>query len=81
MEVDGIHSLIERKMKNKDAYTPRDFIQFTTAARKNPFPLKVTLLDNFFFRNYDKELFVKSIRPGRKAKDPKVVKLGSEVEI
>jgi hypothetical protein len=73
MECDSIHSLIERKMKNKDAFVPQDFLNFTINARKNPSPLKAVLLDHTFFKNYDKGLFLKSIRPGTKSRDPKVI--------
>ncbi len=72
MEVDAIHSLIERRMKNKNAYIPADFLQFTEDARKKPTKLRATLLDHTFFKNYNKELYVESIRPGKKTNDPKV---------
>lgn len=73
MECDSIHSLIERKIRKKDAYIPQQFIEYTKAARIHPMPLKAELLDHKFFKNYDKNLYCDSIRPGSTKNDPRVV--------
>lgn len=49
MECDSAHSLIERKIKNKDIYLPSDFIRSTTEARVKPYPFEAFSLTHSYF--------------------------------
>lgn len=77
MECDSVHSLIERKLKNKEIMLPCDYVRITREARQKPFPLVSKYMTHIDFRNYDdKELIrYKSIRPGRSVNDPTVSNL------
>lgn len=77
MEVDSVHSVIERKLKNVEIFLPSQYASLTKEARKNPFPYKVVQPDHTFFKDYSlKEYQVyDSIRPGRSAGDDCVVDL------
>lgn len=77
MEVDSVHSCIERKLKNKRIYLPSDYIRATEEARKIPQPYEVINLEYNFFYDYSKadSQRYKSIRPGRKTADPTVTDL------
>lgn len=72
MEVDSIHSLIERRIKKLDIYHPEELVEETKNARKNPTHLDAQLLTHDFFLNYNQDLIYKNIRPGSKSGDPKV---------
>ncbi|CAG9773409.1 unnamed protein product [Ceutorhynchus assimilis] len=68
MEVDSVHSLIERKLKNKDINLPSDYIEVCKKARlKQPF--EVNYLDHTWFLDYSKLGYYSSIRPGQKKTD------------
>lgn len=77
MECDSVHSVIERKLKNKDISLPYDYVNITKSARIKPFPYDVEYLEHTFFKNYDNPNLMryKSIRPGRGAHDPTVTNL------
>lgn len=68
MEVDGIHSLIERKLKDKPIYLPSDFVRYTEEARQKPTPLLTKTLTYSFVKNYGERstMVYESIRPGKK---------------
>lgn len=72
MEIDSAHSVIERKLKNKEIYCPAEYVSIIKSARKNPSPYDVKYLDYKFFKNYASLGLVSSIRPGSKAGDPTV---------
>lgn len=74
MEVDSVHSLIEKKIKNKTIYLPSDLMRLTIEARSRPSPLQVKELSFDFTKNYGlKHLLVyESIRPGKKPGNPTV---------
>lgn len=74
MEGDSVHSCIERKLKNRIINLPSDYVTATKEARIKPFPYETCMLHYNFFLNYaDPQLWrYSSIRPGRKAGDPKV---------
>lgn len=64
MEVDSVHSVIERKIRNKKINVPADYVQICkTACSKKPY--KVDYLLHDFFKKCDNIRFFKSIRPGR----------------
>lgn len=70
MEVDAMHSLIERKMRHKVINVPADYVQvFQTACNK---PFDVMYLEHNFFKNFSSLSCYKSIRPGRTTGDSKV---------
>lgn len=77
MEVDSVHSVIERRLKNKEIFLPSQYATLTKQARKKPSPYKVIQPDHTFFKDYGiKEYQVyDSIRPGRTAGDDCVVDL------
>ncbi|CAH2095416.1 unnamed protein product [Euphydryas editha] len=77
MEVDSVHSLIERKLKNIEIFLPSQYATLTKQARKKPSPYRVIQPDHTFFKDYGiKEYQVyDSIRPGRTSGDDCVVDL------
>ncbi|KAG8334063.1 hypothetical protein J6590_108696 [Homalodisca vitripennis] len=66
MECDSMHSVIERKLRNREIYSPAGYVEVCKTARLNPRPYKVNYLDHTFFRKYNTLQFVSSIRPGKK---------------
>ncbi|XP_037025664.1 uncharacterized protein LOC119078177 [Bradysia coprophila] len=74
MECDSTHACIERRSKGMTFNLPSDFETAISTARDKPSPFIVEHLTHKFFRNYDDPnyLTLKSIRPGKKAGDPKV---------
>ncbi|XP_072392543.1 uncharacterized protein [Diabrotica undecimpunctata] len=73
MEADSMHSTIERCLKNKTINVPADYLGICLSARKIPKKYNVTYLNHTFFKSMKKLEFLKSIRPGKKKGDPKVV--------
>lgn len=73
MEVDSVHSSIERKLKNCPIYLPSNFARFTEQARvKGSYEVKQMSFDfEKDFGNKSK-LVYDSIRPGRKPGNPVV---------
>lgn len=70
MEVDSIHSAIERKLrKGREICVPADYVHIIKSARQNPSPYKVIQLT---YRDFDKrpEGLYTSLRPGSKKGDP-----------
>lgn len=71
MEVDSVHSVIERKLRNKKINVPADYVTVCeTACQKAPY--KVEYLLHNFFRKFDEIHFLKSIRPGKVSGAPTV---------
>lgn len=65
MECDATHSLIEKKIKNKQLHLPFQFVEQIKAARRNPKPLTVPHLNHNYFLNYESiPKRYSSIRPG-----------------
>lgn len=74
MEVDSVHSSIERKLKNRDIYLPTDYIAICREARiKNPYVVKYMSYEDF--KDYSRIHYYSSIRPGYKKGDPTVTEL------
>lgn len=66
MECDSSHSLIERKIKNKQINLPSQFVQLIKEARKVPAPLQAHQLQYDYFLNYENmPKRYSSIRPGK----------------
>nr|CAH7760572.1 unnamed protein product [Callosobruchus chinensis] len=74
MECDSVHSLIERKLKNKEILIPYDYVRITREARQKPLPFEARYMTHDMFKKYDdKDLIIyQSIRPGRSVNDPTV---------
>jgi len=72
MECDAVHSVIERKLKNKEIYLPSEFIRLTKEARKHPEPYEAKHLSHDNFLDFKNHHHYKSIRPGRTKGDPEV---------
>lgn len=71
MEVDSAHSLIERRLKNKDIYLPSDYIRICREARpSNPFIVRYFQFNDFL--DFTKLKYYTTIRPGYKVGDPTV---------
>lgn len=65
MEVDSVHSVIERICTNRNIYTPTCYINLIENAKKHNPKYKVRYLDYTFFSNFKQFNFYMSIRPGR----------------
>ena len=72
MECDSIHSTIERKIRGQAMYSPREYVIVMQISRKTPSPYNVTELLYDFWEDGFSDLYVTSIRPGKKAGDPTV---------
>lgn len=77
MECDSVHSTIERMKKNKCIYSPSNFVQIITDARKDAQkgPYKVKYINHTFFKDHSNIKYYSSIRPGKKVSDPCVTDL------
>lgn len=75
MEVDSVHSLIERKLKNREIFLPSQYATITKEARTKPCPYEVITPDHTFFKDFSNKDYhiYESIRPGRGAGDHCVV--------
>lgn len=72
MEVDSMHSKIEKKLKNRAINVPADYVRVCKIARKHPNPFHVKYITHDFFKNFDCVKFYQSIRPGRSVGDATV---------
>ncbi|KAJ8889181.1 hypothetical protein PR048_008675 [Dryococelus australis] len=70
MECDNMHSTIERKLKNREIYTPASYVNICKSARDSPKPYDVMYANHSFFKDYSDLSFVSSIRPGLNVGDP-----------
>lgn len=71
MEVDSVHSSIERKIKKKKIYVPQNYVEMISDCRRNQ-PYLVHYVDHTFFKKFSDLNFYSSIRPGYKVGDPVV---------
>lgn len=71
MEVDSMHAMIEKKLKDCVINVPAEYITFCKKARKAK-PYNVEYLTYSYFKNFKDVAFYKSIRPGKMKGDPKV---------
>ena len=74
MEVDSVHSTIEKKVRNKQIYVPANYVDLIFQARPGQ-PYAVQYLSYNFFKDFSKVQYYTSIRPGNKVNDPKVNEL------
>ena len=75
MEVDSVHSVIERALTRVSISVPMDYVKIIETARKTPKPYEVVYLDHTFFRDFSQVRGFKSIRPGRKPGDATVTNI------
>lgn len=73
MEVDSMHSSIERVLRRTKIHLPADYIEVCKSARRRPFPYQVEYFTHGFFRNFSMLNYFSSIRPGRTVGDPTVM--------
>lgn len=74
MEVDSMHSTIERKIRNKKINVPADYVSICkSVCTKSPYT--VEYLSHNFFKSFISLQYCKSIRPGNKKGDPVVTNI------
>lgn len=69
MEVDSVHSNIEKKLKGGEFFGQFDYLKVIQQARSNPSPFKVNLLKYNDFLNFSNGYY-SSVRPGTKKDYP-----------
>ncbi|XP_047036028.1 uncharacterized protein LOC124641835 [Helicoverpa zea] len=74
MEADSMHSTIERQLRNREIYSPAQYIDVCRNARLNK-PYVVNYLDHSIFRKFSSMPYLNSIRPGKKAGEATVFDL------
>ena len=74
MEVDSVHSTIERKIKIKSIYVPQNYVDLIKSVRPTQ-KYKVLYVDHSFFKRWSDLEIYSSIRPGTKVGDPVVTDL------
>jgi hypothetical protein len=74
MEVDNVHSVIEKKLRNKPIYSPQNYVDIMKACRPSQ-PYAVKYLTHDFFKDFTVLNYYQSIRPGSKAGEPTVTDL------
>ncbi|XP_022203503.2 uncharacterized protein LOC111060166 [Nilaparvata lugens] len=66
MECDSVHSLIERKLKNREVYLPSNYLTVTMEARKSsPYIAKWVTFDQFTNYSHSSSQRFSSLRPGQ----------------
>lgn len=75
MEVDSMHSCIEKRIRNHKINIPADYVNMCKIARKDPRPYNVEYLNHEFFRRFDQLKFYSSIRPGKTVGDSVVTNI------
>lgn len=74
MECDSMHSTIERKLKNREIYSPAQYVEICKTARLTK-PYHVQYLQHTFFTKFSSMPYLRSIRPGNKTGDATVFDL------
>nr|CAI5867972.1 unnamed protein product [Callosobruchus analis] len=64
MEVDSMHSCIEKKIRNRKINIPAGYVHACKIARTHPKPYDVKYPTHEFFKKFDDLNYYKSIRPG-----------------
>lgn len=72
MPVDSVHSVIERKLKNKPIYCPSDYVRYIREARQHPKPYAATYLGFQFFKDFSGVSSLTSVRPGQRTGEANV---------
>jgi hypothetical protein len=71
MEVDSVHSTIERCINRRPIYSPSNYVELFRFARAKQ-PYDVMYLDHTFFGDFSSLKYYDNIRPGNKVGDPVV---------
>lgn len=71
MEVDSMHAMIEKRLKNQTIHVPAEYIHICENAKKTS-PYDVKYLNYSYFKTFQSVQFYKSIRPGKMKGDAKV---------
>lgn len=74
MECDSMHSTIERQLKNREIYSPAQYVEVCRTARMTK-PYQVHYLQHNFFKKFNSMPYLNSIRPGRKTGETTVFEL------
>lgn len=74
MECDSMHSTIERKLNNREIYSPAQYVEICKTARLTK-PYHVQYLQHTFFTKFSSMPYLRSIRPGNKTGDATVFEL------
>ncbi len=72
MECDSVHSVIERRLRNREISVPAEYAAVIQGAHSNPRPYQVRYVDHTFFSDFSQVNLCKSIRPGKTTGDPTV---------
>lgn len=72
MECDSVHSTIERRMKNRDIYSPSNYAEIIKEARQKKSQYQVKYINHQFFQDYSQIKYYSSIRPGKRVGDSTV---------
>lgn len=72
MEVDSMHAMIEKRLKNQIIHVPAEYINVCRTAKSNNTRYKCEYLTFDYFKDFKQVAFYKSIRPGKLKGDPKV---------
>ncbi|CAH1963411.1 unnamed protein product [Acanthoscelides obtectus] len=65
MEVDSIHTCIEKTIRNRKINIPADYVHACVTSRQNPKRYNVRYITSNFLKEFDTLNYYKSIRPGR----------------
>ncbi|KAK6177541.1 hypothetical protein SNE40_015624 [Patella caerulea] len=74
MEVDSVHSTLERKFRKVPIYSPSNYVELIKQARPCQ-PYVVKYLTHTFFRDFSSLKYYDTIRPGNRVGDPCVHEL------
>ena len=69
MEVDSVHAVIKRALRNQNVYSPAGYVNIIRNTKKKQPKYEIKYLDFSFFHEFKAFLFYTSIRPGRVAGD------------
>lgn len=72
MEVDSMHAMIEKRLKNQTIHVPAEYLNVCRTAKSNNKRYKCEYLTFDYFKDFKQVAFYKSIRPGKMKGDPKV---------
>ena len=70
MEVDSVHSTIERRLRKRQIYSPANYVEVFKQARQQPYDVKY--VDHNFFMDFAGLKSYDTIRPGSRVGDPVV---------
>ena len=74
MEVDSVHTVIERALRNQNVYSPAGYVDIIRNAKKKQSKYEIKYLDFIFFHEFKAFPFYTSIRPGRVAETIVLIK-------